>query len=100
MPQTILSAAAANGQLNLLTTGAFLDFKVICKKEDFKVHRAILCPTSAYFSKICTNGFAFIVSLTLLYHTHIPDSEQEGAEAAVHLNEDEPTIVSRVLLYQ
>ena len=101
MPQTILSAAASDGQLNLLKSGAFSDFRVICHNHEYKVHRAIVCPTSRYFSKVCANGFAFMVSL---YGTGIAqcwfDTEQEGIEAAVHLNEDDPAIISRVLLYQ
>lgn len=65
MTQTILSAATAEGQLLLLEKGAFSDFKIICKNREFKAHRAILCPTSTYFSKVCANGFKFIVSMTL-----------------------------------
>jgi hypothetical protein len=100
MPQTILSAAAAEGQLNLLKSGAFADFKVICDDREFKVHRAILCPTSTYFSKICAEGFVFKVGISSLISRDLANLKQEGAEAAVHLNGDDPDIVSRIILYQ
>ncbi|EGX54029.1 hypothetical protein AOL_s00004g62 [Orbilia oligospora ATCC 24927] len=40
-----------------LESGKYSDFTVICGPKEWKVHRAIICPQSEYFSTVCDSSF-------------------------------------------
>ncbi|KAF5556557.1 kelch 4 [Fusarium mexicanum] len=42
---------------NLLKTGDYSDFVIICGKARHKVHKAIICLRSDFFKAACTSGF-------------------------------------------
>jgi hypothetical protein len=62
MAPAVLSSASADGYLDILRSGVFSDFKIICDGNEFKVHRAIICATSKYFPKVCGDDCVFKVS--------------------------------------
>ncbi|KAG6986522.1 multicopper oxidase abr1 [Physcia stellaris] len=38
-------------------SGDYSDLTIVCGKSEFKVHRAIVCPQSGFFSAACKEGF-------------------------------------------
>ncbi|KAK6527303.1 hypothetical protein TWF281_010490 [Arthrobotrys megalospora] len=41
----------------LLESGKYSDFKILCGPREWKVHRAIICPQSDYFTMLCDSQF-------------------------------------------
>ncbi|KAK6512598.1 hypothetical protein TWF481_001482 [Arthrobotrys musiformis] len=41
----------------LLESGNYSDFTIICGSKEWKVHRAIICPQSEYFKTLCESKF-------------------------------------------
>ncbi|RVD86151.1 uncharacterized protein DFL_004441 [Arthrobotrys flagrans] len=41
----------------LLESGKYSDFTIICGAKEWKVHRAIICPQSEYFTILCDSNF-------------------------------------------
>lgn len=50
-------AGITSGFGNLLDSGKYSDFKITCKGAEFKVHKAIVCSASDFFSALCDSGF-------------------------------------------
>ena len=42
---------------SLWTSHMYSDLTVRCGEEEYKVHRAILCPRSVFFAKACNGEF-------------------------------------------
>jgi hypothetical protein len=65
---------------NLLTTGEYSDFEIVCEGKTFKVHKAIICPRSEYFKKAVSFG-------------------KEAEENKITLQEDEVEMIEYMLQY-
>ena len=50
-----ISAAKAP---EMLRSGKFSDFTIICKNRQFKAHKVILCAESGFFDKCCEGNFS------------------------------------------
>ena len=50
-------AGITAGLRSLLDSGKYSDFKITCKGVEFKVHKAIICSASDFFSALCESGF-------------------------------------------
>ena len=67
---------------NILWESAeYSDLTIRCGSREFKVHRAIVCPGSHYFSTACNGQF------------------KEGRTRIIELKEDDPPTVHRILRY-
>ena len=66
---------------SFLDTGRHSDFEIACQGHVFKVHEAIVCAKSEFFDKVCSSSFS------------------EGVNARVNLDDDEPAIVARMILF-
>jgi len=66
---------------DLLKSGQFSDLTVKCNSKSFKVHRCIVCPQSAFFSKALNGEF------------------KEASSQVVDLHDDDPLIVEKMLCY-
>ncbi|KAF5253944.1 hypothetical protein FANTH_1269 [Fusarium anthophilum] len=66
---------------NLLKTGDYSDFVIICGKARHKVRKAIICPRSDFFKAACMSGF------------------KEAQTGEVELPDDEPLAVSMMIEY-
>lgn len=65
---------------NLLASGQYSDFEIVCQGKSFKVHKAIICPRSEYFKRAVTFG-------------------KEAEENKIDLQEDEAEIIGYMLQY-
>ncbi|KAF5561714.1 kelch 4 [Fusarium napiforme] len=66
---------------NLLNTGDYSDFIIICGEACHKVHKAIICPRSDFFKAACCSGF------------------KEAQTGEVELPDDDPFAVSMMIEY-
>ncbi|KAM0805987.1 BTB/POZ protein, partial [Usnea florida] len=66
---------------SLWTSHMYSDLVVRCGEEEYKVHRAILCPRSAFFAKACNGNFI------------------ERKTGIITMDDDDPEAVKRLLLY-
>ncbi|OAL38196.1 hypothetical protein AYO20_02648 [Fonsecaea nubica] len=65
----------------LLESAEFSDLILACQDQEFLVHRAIVCPHSAFFSKSCSGDF------------------KEASSKRIELKEDDPATVKRMVSY-
>lgn len=65
----------------LLDTARHSDFVIECKGHVFNVHKALICAQSEFFDRLCAGPF------------------QESSSSRVNLEEDDPAIIARILLY-
>ncbi|KAM4054483.1 BTB/POZ domain-containing protein [Hirsutella rhossiliensis] len=65
----------------LLLDHKYADLVIRCGGQDFKAHRAIVCPQSSFFAKACDNGF------------------KEAETGVIDLPDDEPEIVTHFLQF-
>ncbi|KAL5590858.1 hypothetical protein FOBRF1_014415 [Fusarium oxysporum] len=66
---------------NLLKTGDYCDFVIICGQARHKVHKAIICPRSDFFKAACGSGF------------------KEAQTGEIELPDDDPFAVSMMIQY-
>ncbi|KAE8369203.1 BTB/POZ protein [Aspergillus caelatus] len=66
---------------DLLLRGQFTDMEIHCQGITFKVHQAIVCTQSSYF------------------HSAICDGFKESTEKAIHLQDESPETMERVLSF-
>lgn len=57
----------------------YSDFTIVCGSNIYRVHRAILCPQSGFFERLCQSNF------------------KEAAERRVELHEDDSNMVRRMV---
>jgi hypothetical protein len=67
--------------LELLKTGLYSDLTLACAETEFKIHKALVCPQSEFFS------------------TCVKASFKEGQESRIELQETHPGIVALALLF-
>ncbi|MCJ1450412.1 hypothetical protein MMC28_000743 [Mycoblastus sanguinarius] len=85
----------------VLESTKYSDLTVHCGPEEFKIHRAIVCPRSNFFDKLCSGGFkvrwsksdARAVGYLLMRLS------QEAETNEIGLEEDDPPTVRRMLTY-
>ncbi|KAF4497646.1 Kelch 4 [Fusarium agapanthi] len=66
---------------NLLKTGDYFDFVIICGQTRHKVHKAIICPRSDFFKAACGSGF------------------KKAQAGEIELRDDDPFAVSMMIEY-
>jgi len=79
----------ADGPLNelrssldkLLKDGAYSDLTIISGQDEYRVHKAIVCPRSIFFEKACNSPF------------------KEGCTSTISLPEDDPNAVESMIQY-
>ncbi|KAL9598110.1 MAG: hypothetical protein Q9179_004035 [Wetmoreana sp. 5 TL-2023] len=59
--------------------GQFTDFTIICKEQEFKCHKVIVCAQSKFFEAACSNGF------------------KESSASKIELPEDDPYLIGLML---
>ncbi|CAF9907283.1 hypothetical protein IMSHALPRED_005490 [Imshaugia aleurites] len=72
-------AQFAMGPARLFNSGDYFDLTVKCVDHEWKVHRAVLCPRSKFFTNACKDGF------------------QEGISHVIELKEDDPALLNELL---
>jgi hypothetical protein len=96
--------------LSFLKSGQYSDFTISCGNVKFQVHRIVICSESDMLTAACNGNFkvnfdgqkllppappAFFQMLTrFVFHAW-----QEAADAQIDLSEENPSIISRVLLF-
>ena len=80
IPKLVFLKQSVKTADDLLKTGRYSDFTIICQGVSFKVHKAQLHPQSAYFRSLFDAGF------------------QESTTGTVTLDESEPIAVAMLLL--
>ncbi|KAI0398402.1 hypothetical protein F5Y17DRAFT_1853 [Xylariaceae sp. FL0594] len=65
----------------LYTGGDFSDLTIACGEETYLVHKAVLCPQSDFFDRICKSPF------------------KEGRENHIDLSDDDPRAVKAMIYY-
>jgi hypothetical protein len=65
---------------SLLKSAKYSDLTIVCKGQEFPVHRAIICPRSTFFDLACSSGF------------------KESYSGRIEL-EDDPATVERMISY-
>lgn len=45
------------GNMSLLTSQLYSDITIHCGSEEYKLHRAIICPRSTFFTAACSGEF-------------------------------------------
>ncbi|KAJ6256853.1 hypothetical protein Dda_8722 [Drechslerella dactyloides] len=63
----------------LLESGKYSDFKIKCGSKEWLVHRAIICPQSEFFTRICDSNF------------------KEGVNSELDLSADDPDHIEQML---
>lgn len=82
----------------LFDSGNSSDLTVVCKEAEFKVHKAVLCPRSTFFSNACNS--AFLVSwLKAMCSCPILIMSQEAKTNRVVLNDEDPDKIRAFLLF-
>ncbi|KAF2737119.1 hypothetical protein EJ04DRAFT_129332 [Polyplosphaeria fusca] len=69
-----------NALKQLLFSGDYSDFTIVCGERTWKVHKAIICPRSDYFARAVTFG-------------------KEAEDKCIDLVEDDPEVVGLMLEY-
>ncbi|MCJ1245142.1 hypothetical protein MMC30_002343 [Trapelia coarctata] len=75
------SLAYRDGVQSLLTSGKYHDFVICCGDRSWKVHRAIICSQSKYFTGICDGDF------------------KKSHENKIDLQGDDPKLVEQMVLF-
>ncbi|RPA74484.1 hypothetical protein BJ508DRAFT_191841, partial [Ascobolus immersus RN42] len=65
----------------LLKTGQYSDLTIRCGDQEFRVHKAVVCPQSSFFAACTDGGF------------------KESIEGVINLEEDDPDTVSRMVTF-
>ncbi|KAF5989214.1 speckle-type POZ [Fusarium coicis] len=65
----------------LYETEMYSDLKIACGWDIHKVHKAIICPRSTFFTAACNGNF------------------KEGLESMINLPDDDPTVVREMIYY-
>ncbi|KAG5775231.1 hypothetical protein H9Q69_012679 [Fusarium xylarioides] len=65
----------------LYETEMYSDLIITCGDDIHKVHKAIVCPRSSFFTAACSGNF------------------KEGLESKINLPEDDPTVVREMVYY-
>ena len=81
----------------LLQTGKYSDLTVKCGSREWRVHRSIVCEGSKFFAAACDGPF--LVSVPLEKATTPAHQAQESSSREVTLEDDDPAIFERLLLY-
>ncbi|KAF4469458.1 BTB POZ domain-containing [Fusarium albosuccineum] len=100
LPGYSLCATAHQGFLQTMYYRfEFSDMTITCRGQEFKAHRAIVCPQSRFFRAALASNFRVSVVLNAL---KIPawalaNTRKEGMSQTIELPEDEPDILERFL---
>ncbi|KAF5989217.1 amino acid transport gap1 [Fusarium coicis] len=74
-------SAQSEALANLLQTGDYSDLTITCGKDQYRVHKAIICPRSSFFKAACDGKF------------------KEAQTGKVDLRDDDPLAVSMMIEY-
>ena len=90
------------GLQNLLSSSQYSDLIIRSGSEEFKVHRAIICPRSTFFAAACNGPFQVchhnIGSGTIL-NIILINVFQEGKTGIITLQDDDTPTVHRMMKY-
>ena len=75
----------------------YSDITVRCGFDEYKLHRAIICPRSTFFAAACKGDF--MVSNRRDDSNSKADTDQEAKTATIKLDDDDPETVKRMLTY-
>ena len=53
---------AVAGNISLLTSQLYSDITIRCSSVEYKLHRAIICPRSSFFTAACSGEFIVSIS--------------------------------------
>jgi hypothetical protein len=67
----IMAFAASQGQLKLLQSGDFSDFTILCRDQEFRVHRVVICAESDFFITMCKSAFKVLSSMIHTCSVHL-----------------------------
>ncbi|KAF5631134.1 amino acid transport gap1 [Fusarium tjaetaba] len=73
--------AQSEALANLLQTGDYSDLTITCGKDQYRVHKAIICPRSNFFKAACDGKF------------------KEAQTGEIDLPDDDPTAVRMMIQY-
>ena len=87
--------------LGLLESGKYSDLTLTCGDDEYRVHRAIVCPHSAFFEAACGGDFAVNYPSTesIGPASTKADGNQEASSRTIALVDDDPETVRRMLSY-
>ena len=98
----IHKSGIVKGLQNLMTSSEYSDLIIRSGCEEFKVHRAIICPRSTFFAAACNGPFRVchnnIGSGTIL-NIMLINVFQEGKTGVITLQDDDTPTVRRMLKY-
>ncbi|KAG9495461.1 hypothetical protein J7337_013709 [Fusarium musae] len=77
----LLGKSLFNPHVRLYETEMYSDLKIACGWDIHKVHKAIICPRSTFFTAACNGNF------------------KEGLESMINLPDDDPTVVREMIYY-
>jgi len=87
--------------LGLLESGKYSDLTLTCGDDEYRVHRAIVCPHSAFFEAACGGDFAvnYPSAESIGPVSTKADGNQEASSRTIALVDDDPETVQRMLSY-
>ena len=66
--------------IRLYESGEYSDLTVVCGRDVYNVHKAIVCPRSEFFSKACRDGRWKVLHLLPKRRTEIADLSRRKAK--------------------
>ena len=98
----IHKSGIVKGLQNLLTSSEYSDLIIRSGSEEFKVHRAIICPRSKFFAAACKGLFQVCCDNTrsgTIWSIMLINVFQEGETGIITLQDDDTPTVRRMLKY-
>ena len=94
----IMAGVTPGAYLNVLKSGQFSDLTISCQDAEFKVHRVVVCSASSMLNAACNGSFQ-VTSSADCKTRDVNQGYQEATSRKVNFPEDDPQIMSRVVLF-